>query len=92
MKRAFWVALILSGCLAGCLSAGPRLFAQAPAGDSTQKTPQTGSNPFPEDTTAVPVLPSTTAPPLPEGTYKADDNGEVRERVPASRRRFRPRA
>jgi len=86
MKRASWVALILSGCLAGCLAAGPRLSAQAPASDSTQKTPppapQTGSNPFPEDTTTVPVLPSTTAPPLPEGTYKAEDNGEVSGRVP----------
>ncbi len=50
--------------------------AQAPAQGSgqnapaqqTPKTPPAAANPFPEDTSNVPVLPSTGAPVLPEGT------------------------
>jgi tetratricopeptide (TPR) repeat protein len=36
-----------------------------------------GSNPFPEDTSAVPVLPSKGTPALPEGTYNGGDSGRV---------------
>jgi hypothetical protein len=67
----------------------PRLSAQAPAnGEPAQSgqskpaadaqkpaaAPQSGSNPFPEDTSTVPVLPTKIAPPLPEGTYEGPDD------------------
>lgn len=76
MNWGLSVALVL----AACLTAGPRLQAQAPAGtdqanpsDSGQKpaggAPQSSANPFPEDTTTVPVMPSKSTPALPEGTY-----------------------
>ena len=81
MKRLFPVALIV----AGFLMVAPRLPAQAPAsgdpapsGQSKQAAdaqkpagakPQPESNPFPEDTSTVPVMPTKTTPALPEGTY-----------------------
>jgi tetratricopeptide (TPR) repeat protein len=36
-------------------------------------TPKQGANPFPEDTSNVPVMPSKGTPALPEGTYNGDD-------------------
>ncbi|MGD0292541.1 MAG: tetratricopeptide repeat protein [Terracidiphilus sp.] len=95
MRRAFSVALVTVGCLAVCLTAAPRLLAQAPAGGDTKgqgkpagesKKPQSNSsqpgaatqsstNPFPEDTSTVPVMPSKVPPPLPEGTtYHAPES------------------
>jgi tetratricopeptide (TPR) repeat protein len=86
MKRGIWVALVLPVCVAGCLAAGTRLLAQAPAAADAPKTPasapQTGSNPFPEDTSTVPVLPSKVEPVLPAGTDSWTDNGAVSGRVP----------
>jgi tetratricopeptide (TPR) repeat protein len=87
MKRGIWVALVL----AGCLGAAARLHAQAPAGgdaaasgqskpaDDAQKpaaAPPAGSNPFPEDTSSVPVMPTKVTPDLPEGT-----DGSENERI-----------
>lgn len=85
MKRGLAIALVLAGLLA----AAARVSAQSPAGgdaagsgqskpsDQGQKPaaaqPQTGSNPFPEDTSTVPLLPSKGTPVLPEGTYKGDE-------------------
>jgi hypothetical protein len=80
---------------AGCLTAAPRLLAQAPAGGDAAATgqskpagegqkPATGApqpgktsstNPFPEDTSTVPVMPAKTAPALPEGTFGAESAG-----------------
>jgi len=66
MKRCFWIVVVLAGCVAF----GTRAVAQAPAssnasGQSQTKpagpksaTPETGSNPFPEDINSVPVLPA----------------------------------
>lgn len=86
LKRVFSVAL----CLAGCLVVAPRLCAQTPAsGDpaaagqakpagENQKpaaAPQSSANPFPEDTSTVPVMPAKTAPALPEGTFGAESAG-----------------
>ncbi len=86
MKRFFPFALVAAGCLAGSLTVA---LAQAPtAGDSPangrtkpategQKpptAPQSGANPFPEDTSNVPVMPSKATPPVPEGTYYGGDN------------------
>jgi tetratricopeptide (TPR) repeat protein len=84
MKRFFPVALVLAGCLA----AAPRLLAQAPATDNGQSKPATDSqqpapasqpsaNPFPEDTSTVPVMPSKATPELPEGTYNGAENAPL---------------
>ena len=87
MKRFFPVALLV----AGCLMAAPRWFAQAPAaGDaaaSGQTKPagesqppsasQSSANPFPEDTSTVPVMPSTITPELPEGSYNGAENAPL---------------
>ena len=75
MKRIFSVALVLAGGLAAL----PQLLAQTPA--SGQEKPaaeaqkpapsqpsQPSANPFPEDITTVPVMPSKSAQPLPEGS------------------------
>jgi tetratricopeptide (TPR) repeat protein len=77
MKRFFLVAMVVIGCLA----AAPQALAQAPgdapanrqskpAGDGQKPTtvPQSSANPFPEDTSTVPLMPSKATPPLPEGT------------------------
>jgi Tetratricopeptide repeat len=77
MKWGITIALFL----AGCLGAASRLSAQAPAGDGQkqsapqQPSPQTGSNPFPTDTSDVPLMPSKGDPALPEGT--PNDNARV---------------
>ncbi|MGA3346949.1 MAG: tetratricopeptide repeat protein [Terracidiphilus sp.] len=80
MKGFFPVALVL----AGCLTAAPWPSAQSPAAndpaatgqskpaDASQKPAapsQSSTNPFPEDTSTVPVMPSKGTPALPEGTY-----------------------
>lgn len=59
------------------------MVAQAPASGDTSgqsipsgenKTPPNSStNPFPEDTTTIPVMPSKGTPPLPEGTYRGPE-------------------
>jgi hypothetical protein len=92
MKRGFAIALVLAGLLAAA-----RLSAQSPAGGDgagsgqgkpagqsqqpASATPQTGSNPFPEDTSTVPVLPSKGTPVLPEGTYSGDEYGSGGGRI-----------
>jgi hypothetical protein len=88
MKRFFPVALVLVGWLVGCLVAAPLLFAQAPAtgtgqskpaADSQQPAPasQPNANPFPEDTSTVPVMPSKATPELPEGTFSGAENAPL---------------
>jgi Tetratricopeptide repeat len=84
MKRGFLVVLVA----AGCLMAAARLSAQAqpaqsPPADASQKPPATPakpaeSNPFPTDTTDVPLMPSKDAPALPEGTYSGADSERVK--------------
>lgn len=91
MRRDILVALVLACWIA----AGPGARAQSPAGGSApgqeQSKPagaaqsgagsQTGSNSFPEDTSAVPVLPSKVTPALPNGTYIPADGGADSGRV-----------
>ena len=56
-----------------------------PAGDGQRQagapqpgaSPQSGANSFPEDTSAIPVLPSKGTPVLPEGTYTGEDSASV---------------
>jgi hypothetical protein len=84
MKRGFLVVLVA----AGCVMAAARLSAQAqpqqsPPGDASQKpaappAKPAESNPFPGDTTNVPVMPSRDTPALPEGA----NNGAENLRVP----------
>jgi hypothetical protein len=69
---------ILSVALLACCLTAPRLAAQAASGATDQKKPaapqqatpsQSNANPFPADTSNVPVMPSNSAPAQPEGTY-----------------------
>ncbi len=84
MKRFLAIALVL----AGCLTVAPRLLAQAPAAGESKKPAQpissqpgaanqSSDNPFPEDTSTVPVMPSKTPPPLPEGTYREPERAPI---------------
>jgi tetratricopeptide (TPR) repeat protein len=84
MKRFFPVVLVA----AGCLMVAPLLLAQAPAAGTGQSKPapdgqqpapasQPNANPFPEDTSTVPVMPSKAAPELPEGTYNGAENAPL---------------
>jgi hypothetical protein len=81
MRRGFVIALVLAGCLAAGLAAqapasGNGQSAPAAAGQKPPAAPpQSGSNPFPEDTSKVPVLPSKNTPALPEGSYSGTDYG-----------------
>jgi tetratricopeptide (TPR) repeat protein len=87
MKRGFLIALVATGCLTG---AG-RCHAQAapgqnPPANSNQKpvsTPQkpAEANPFPEDTSTVPVMPSKGTPALPDGTYGGEGEGAAINRL-----------
>lgn len=58
MRREFLIALLLIGSLALV----PRLRSQTPSQNqppTTAPQPAAGANPFPEDTSAVPVMPTT---------------------------------
>jgi tetratricopeptide (TPR) repeat protein len=68
--------------LAGSLAGVQRLPAQAPAGKDaapadapkpSNSTPPANANPFPDDTSSVPVLQSTGTPALPAGTYDGSE-------------------
>jgi len=69
MKRFFSVVLVLGGLLAGVPCAMPQLWAQAPTTSGGAQKPAPGTptnaNPFPEDTTDVPVLPAAGGPAVP---------------------------
>ena len=91
MRRVFWVALALAGCLAALSHSS----AQAPAGGngSGNKPPvepgkaapaptQSGSNPFPEDTNSVPVMPAKDTPPAPATSFSETDSDSGSVRVP----------
>ncbi|MDR3772546.1 MAG: tetratricopeptide repeat protein [Terracidiphilus sp.] len=89
MKRRFTAALVL----AFCLMAAWRTDAQAaptqnpPAKPSQQPAAPAGkpadANAFPDDTSNVPVMPSSGTPALPPGTYGGEDNAaDSRVRLP----------
>jgi Tetratricopeptide repeat len=82
MKPGFTLAALLALILLG----PPGLLAQTPAGSSSSQTPstpaapkapapepQTKGNPFPGNTTNVPILPSGPTANVPEGSYGAGD-------------------
>jgi hypothetical protein len=92
MRRFFRVALVVMGTLAVGLTAASRLMAQAPAPGDTAATGQSkpaserqkpgtpsqpSTNPFPEDTSTVPLMPSKTTPILPEGTFRGEESAPV---------------
>jgi Tetratricopeptide repeat len=79
MKRVFWIAI----CVAGCLMTGMLVSAQAAPGQNTPANPaqkpavtppKQEANPFPEDTTNVPVMPSKDTSAVPQGTYSGGDD------------------
>jgi hypothetical protein len=82
MRRLISITLVVAGCLALSL----RLLAQTPAASQAKPTgesqppavAQSSSNPFPEDTSAIPVMPSKTAPDLPG----AEDDGAANAPLP----------
>ncbi len=90
MTRGFGIALVLAGCLmvapwlcaqapadTGASGAGPskadgnaKKSSTAPA----QTSPRGGANPFPEDTSTVPVMPSKLTPDIPAGDFSEADS------------------
>jgi len=70
MKRGIWAMLALAGCLGAVTLVAAQATAggtqSAPAGDA-QKPATTDSNPFPGDTTSVPVLTNSATPAVPAG-------------------------
>ena len=88
MRRSFLIALVF----AGCLMAASRLPAQAPGGGQSapanagQKPaavpPQTEANPFPTDTSNVPVLPSKREFTPRDDNYGGPENGSDARKFP----------
>src|SRR5271166_3558010 len=86
MKRFFPFALIAACCLGGSVTvalAQATATGDSPANGQTKPAvegqkpptaPQSSANPFPEDTSNVPVMPSKATPPLPDGTYSRGNN------------------
>jgi tetratricopeptide (TPR) repeat protein len=75
MRKIFPVALVFAVCLAAAW-----LPAQEKSADASQKpaaASQSSANPFPEDTSTVPVMPSTATPALPEGSYTGAENAPL---------------
>jgi tetratricopeptide (TPR) repeat protein len=88
MKRGWEIAVVLAGCLMATprfYAQAPADQSAAGAGQKqadgsgkkaapAQNNPATGANPFPEDTSNVPVMPSTLTPDIPPGTFNDADN------------------
>ncbi len=96
MRRDTLVALVFAGCLAaapmlfaqapsGGNGTGTGAGQSTPPGAGQKPPaapPQSNSNPFPEDTSKVPVLPSNIGPAPPEGSYSGADYGSGMGSVP----------
>ena len=67
------------GDAAGTGQSKPAAESQKPAASAPQQGAgsTSSSNPFPEDTSTVPVMPSKTTPALPEGTYSGGDSARI---------------
>jgi hypothetical protein len=82
MMRGTFIAVVVACLLAATPLSGQSApdAAQNPDKPAGGQTPPAGStsNPFPDDTSNVPVMPSKGAPPLPEGTYSGDAPSEAR--------------
>ena len=78
MRRFFVVALVLSGFLtvAPMRAQAPAADTQKPAPAAPQPAPQSSANPFPEDTSTVPVMPTKTTT-LPEGSSGAAESAAI---------------
>ncbi len=72
MRRFLPIALLVTCCLAAAGQSKPADQSQKPAPASPSST-----NPFPEDTTNVPVMPSSTAPALPDRTLNGAENAPI---------------
>jgi len=91
MRRMVFIALLLAGWLAvaprqlaqapvggdapATGQSKPAGESQKPATGAAQPGKTSSANPFPEDTSTVPVMPSKSAPALPEGTYSGESAG-----------------
>ncbi len=91
MKRFFSITLVLVAC--GTVLPGMRALSQAPASNGPAQNPapssapqpatnappaaQQESNPFPEDTTTVPVMPSATSAGSPPSAFDSGDSGSL---------------
>jgi Tetratricopeptide repeat len=91
MRRMVFVALLLASWLtaaprllaqapaggdaAATGQSNPAGEGQKPAAGAPQPGKTSSANPFPEDTSTVPVMPAKTAPALPEGTFGAAGAG-----------------
>ena len=87
MKRSFWIAVLFAGCLPGAV----HISAQAPAQQNSPANTQQNntqnpattppkpaeSNPFPEDDSSVPVMPSRDTPAVPQGANNGAENIHV---------------
>jgi len=88
MKRGLWIAVVLAGCLVvapGLCAQTPADKSAAGTGQSkgdgksaagtpAQASPQAGSNPFPADTSDVPLMPSKLTPDVAPGAPSGADN------------------
>jgi hypothetical protein len=85
MKRGFSVAFVLAGCLCAAswshahVPGDAAQSGQKPANGTAQPAPTSpaNANPFPEDTSSVPVLPTRDTPAAPEWTHNGADSAGV---------------
>ena len=81
MKYGFSIALIFTLCLTATVRSHAQSQPATPSQQPTTPAKPAEANAFPEDTTNVPVMPSTGAPALPPGTYGGEDSA-VGEHLP----------
>ncbi|MDR3792170.1 MAG: tetratricopeptide repeat protein [Terracidiphilus sp.] len=91
MKRGLGIALVVAGCLMtapgvlaqmqGSGQAGSSSAGQSNAKGNEQKpangAPQSSSNPFPDDTSTVPVMPSKGTPDVPPDTFDESESDRI---------------
>jgi type IV secretory pathway VirB10-like protein len=91
MKRSFLIALFVAGCLMAAprfFAQAPADSGQSQPASDTQKpasqaqkpaapSQSSSSNPFPDDTSSVPVMPSTATPDLPPGTDNESEDKPI---------------
>ena len=76
MKQRFAIALVFAICLAAATRSHAQSQPATLSQPATTPAKPADANAFPEDTTNVPVMPSTGTPALPPGTYGGEDSSE----------------
>ncbi|MDE3185928.1 MAG: tetratricopeptide repeat protein [Acidobacteriota bacterium] len=85
MKRVFQLVLVVASCCATPALLYPQAPATGDASGSSQSQPSDAqkpgapqaSNPFPEDTSSVPVLPTSSSPAAPAPAFDAAEDGSI---------------